>query len=712
MLFFLVPLITLVTLVHCVDNGGFKVKDPDTGVTTQLTYKNQSAVIELWSPNVTSQLNCSYGINPFTIKPNLNQSTVCPRYFVGINNDNPQCSLDAKGPSCVEDLTVTGTLSSGSCDMTTRVCTTPVNRLVPLQSVISPAVAQSDYTLVSDPVRSGSQFGQSVDINATVQITGAPLAVSKLWPSLVTGAAFIFQSYVSFQNTSFSSLQWVQTQSLSPFITATSAEVTGSRFGAAVKLLCNTDNSLQFAAVGAPNARPTSTNNGEVFIYQNVGTVINIDGIDFPVLDPLQKLLSTDVRVGALFGSTLEFGRFRDGTRHLFVGAPGDRSGGGQNGAGAAWWYYWDNDISSWSGGTRLSCAFNGSMTTTAGSLCGTSLAFAQDPNGLALLAIGAPQYQFSGGLAGAGSITLFQWDPLTLAWVQLYGRVAGPGNSYYGLNYLFGYSLGFSGSAEWLFVGAPGVLINGTLGVGAVVVFQQAAVNTTVYDQYAGLMTIPTMFEVGGSPDQFGFSLKANWQSTFVVICAPGYGLIAVPNSGICFKFTYSNATALWNSTYLVIKGENPQSGSMFGYSVAVDLTQITTGSPVYNIGPIINGISSINYDITAFTYVKNTTCIQERGVLSAVMTMSCSFVLQKDIPPGFYMVSTNTTLLFIPASQIAFVVYDFSDVGSSHLDAYYSIRYYNPTIPQEDLFIFYIMSRVHTAVTMSMIAKVYLNV
>lgn len=716
-------LVLLLSAVICT-NGGFKVKDP-SGIVTDFTYKNDSVVIEFTSPNITAQSYCPYGINPLTIKQNTNQSTTCPRYFNGVNNDNPQCSLDVKGPTCVENLTVTGTINGGaggSCDMTTRVCSTPVNRLVPLQSVISPAVAQADYTLVSDPVRSGSQFGQSVDVNSTFVISGAPLAVSKLWPNLVTGSAFLFQSYVSFKNSTFSSLQWVQTQSFSPFVTASSSEVTGSRFGTSVKILCNTDNTIMFAAVGAPSAKVSTfsedgvelspADSGEVFIFRNVGTVINIDGNDFPYLDPDQKLVSPDIRLGAQFGGTLEFGSFRDGTKHLFVGAPGDRSGVGVNGAGTVWWFYWDNDLSQWSAGDRLSCTFNGSSTTTLNAKCGTSIDFAQDPSGQALLVVGAPEYTFSGGLSKAGCITIFKWDPLTLAWLQVYGRVAGPGDSFYGLNFLYGYSVTFTGNAQWLFVGVPGSTINGTLGVGSAVVYKQQSVNSTQYTQYRGLLTIPTAFEMAGSPDNFGFSMASRWQSDWVIICAPGYGLIAVPNSGICFKFTYSNATGFWNTTYLVIKGEAAQSGSMFGYSVSSDQTQIVTGSPIYQIGPITNGIASINYDITAFTYVKNTTCIQERGVLPQVLTMACSFVLQKDIPPGFYMVSTNTTLLAIPSTLIAFVMYDFSDVGSSHLDAYYSIRYYNPTIPQEDLFIFYIMSRVHTAVTMNLLAKVYLNV
>lgn len=702
-------LFCLFATAFCVQNGGFRVISSDPSYSFDLTSVNNSLVIVY--PVVNSSAVCTNASNPFTVTQNQNK-TICPKYFTGINNDLPRCGLDIGYDTCVKDLKVSGSLTNGgTCDLTSRVCSTPQNALVPLQSIISPSVMQADYTLTSNTLRGGSKFGQSVDVNSTFIISGAPLAISPLWPSLVTGSAFIFQSYLSYANTSFTSLRWVQTQSLSPFSTSTSTEVTDCRFGTSVRLLSGSDNILQFAAVGAPNSRISVVNAGAVYMFRNVGSVINIDGNTFPIVDPDQRLVSPNNNANALFGYTVRFGLFRDGKKHIFVGAPGDQNSINQNDAGTVWWFNWNNDNNLWEGGTRITCIYTGPSSSARFSKCGASIDFAQDPSGLALMVVGAPEYQRNAGLVGAGSITIFQWDTVTLQWVQAGGYIPNVGDSFYGTSFFYGFSVGFSGNAAWLFIGVPGATYNATLGIGVTVVYQQLVSNSSTYNQYRQPMVIPTSPEIVGTPDNFGYALVSNWHSNWVIICAPGYGLITIPNSGICFKFVYSSATGFWNTTFFTIKGENPQGTSLFGYSVAIDELQITTGSPSYKIGPIDNGIVSVNYDISSFTYVRNTTCISERGVLPYILTMSCSFVMQNEIPSGFYMISTNTSVLSIPRPLIQFVVYTFSDFGSTHMDSYYSIKYFNPTIATEDLFIFYIMSRTHTSATINMIAKIYLN-
>ena len=701
--------VLLSLVVSAFSLGGFETRTPD-GVRAELTYVNQSVILTYDDPN--SVATCPGSEHPLTIKQNLT-SEECPKYLIGLNKDEPECNLDVKGEICTDNLQVAGTLSQGACDISGRVCQVPLNVLVPLSSVLSPAVDQADYNIASEPIHAGAQFGTSVDVNSTFVLSGSPLGVSLLWPSLVTGAAYIFQSYTSFVNTSFSSVRWTQTQSLSPFATSTSDEVEDSHFGTDVKLLCGSDNSLQFAASGAPCSRIGGADRGAVYVFRNVGSVINIGGNNFPLVDPLQRVESPSPRNGAFFGKTVEFGLFRDGTtKHLFVGAPGDRDVNNQNSAGCVYWFQWNNANSAWEGGTKISCIFTGSSSTTKDSKCGSSIAFAQDPDGLAILAVGAPEYKQSGGSSGAGSVTLFQWNPNTLLWEQMGGMIPDTGDSFYGTDFHFGFALSLSGNARWLYVGVPGADFNNTFEVGLTVVYEQISTNSSSYTQYRQPISMPLELEEPGTPDQFGYALASNWDSDWLMVCAPGYGLTAVPNSGICFKFIYSETTGYWNDTYLTIEGEESQSNSLFGYSVAMDYTQVVAGSPAYSIGPIDNGIISVNYGVTSLTYIRNTTCIQERGVLMNVVSMYCSFILLKNIPAGFYKVTTNTSILQIPATLISFAMFDFSDTGRTHLDAYYSVKYFSPVIPEEDIFVFYILSRTHTAVTINLIAKLYLGI
>lgn len=702
---FCVLLLLLLGVIHC--NGGFKVVQPDTLGSSELTYQNNSAIITLNNPNST--LFCPGGERPVTISETPNAT--CPKYLVGINEDYPQCPLDVKGKTCLGgDLEVSGSILAG-CDLTYRVCQVPFTVVVPLQSVISPSVDQVDYLLSSNDLQSGARFGQSVDVNSSFIISGAPLGSTPTWPGIVTGAAYIFQSYIAFVNTSFSSVQWVQTQVLSPFANQVQGEVEDSEFGTSVKLLCGVDNALQFAGVGAPTADVGGTSRGVVYIFRNTGNTINVGSNIFPLVDPLERIASPIPRNNAFFGQTVEFALFRDGSRQLFIGAPGDRDNNNQNDAGSVYWFTWNSGTSSWDNGGKLSCIFTGPASSLAGAHCGTSITFAQDPSGLALMAVGAPDYQRNGGAAGAGSLSLFQWNVGLNTWVAAGGFIPDVGDSYYGLNFHFAYALAFSGNAQWLFVGTPGATVNSTTSVGVAVVYEQAFINSTTYSLYRSPITLPVMLEAGGSPDEFGFSLVSNWESDKVVICAPGFGLVTVPNSGLCFRFDYTALSGSWNETFEIIGGSDSQSGSIFGYSVATDLSLVVIGSPGYQVGAIDNGIASINYDLQRLTYVRNTTCIEERGVLLNIVTLSCQFALLKNIPPGFYKVTTNTSALGLPSNLITTVFYQFSEWGTEYLDAYFTIKYYTPTIPQEDEFYFYFLSRTHTSANINLLAKIVLD-
>ncbi len=425
---------------------------------------------------------------------------------------------------------------------------------------------------------SGDQFGDAVAVSGDVAVVGADGSSSK-------GAAYVFAC-----------INGVWSQVATPL--APSDSRAGDEFGAAVAI----DGDL--VVVGDPNGNapvptedqttsPGFVNAGEAFVF-NLSTqtpvlearLTETDGLPYANAEAVGQQLVNEV-VGDQFGAAVAIaGNDTDGY-YVVVGAPGYQSG-----TGAAYAFYRLSDQGSgngpsWtrssgsSGSGQLTPAApqhsqqQGNVTLLAG-LFGSSVVVGGVSSSGALLVVGTEGYNqtsSSNGItfitaANAGAVRTYTTDgtlPSTTdphLDAEILDGSTGQTN--------FGQNTVYDPTTRMLFVAAPV-----TSGGGAVDVY----VNEGLYWSFVQTLTAPTQTNPAPSLPtgesyssvQFGYALAADGNTLVIGAPAPstdtGY-------DGLVLIYTLSGGTWTWQQT---ITGGSYD----FGYSVAVDGSNLVVGSP-----------------------------------------------------------------------------------------------------------------------------------
>ncbi len=291
----------------------------------------------------------------------------------------------------------------------------------------------------------------------------------------------------------------------------------------------------------------------------------------------------------------------------IVVGAPGEDSNAtGVNGSGS------NNSMSlagaayvfRFVGGEWVQEAYLKASNTNDGDVFGTSVALGED-----VVVVGAPGEDGDGvnqsqnGVSNSGAVYVFRFTE-GVGWAQTNYLKASNAEG----DDLFGESVAIDG--EWLIVGADGEdsstisdpANNAAVSAGAAYVFREAAANVWVEDAY-----LKSSDPDDG--DEFGCAVDI-WEDesgdAFALVGArfedsSSTGVGGDPfsngsaNSGAAFLFKEDGLG--WSSEEY-FKASNAGAGDSFGFSVAIDGTQIAIGAPDEDSS--VGGINPMNPDNT----------------------------------------------------------------------------------------------------------------